>query len=107
MIADGTSMSFARIGFIVTFNLSLFNVYHIPNLTLNLVYVGQLCDSGNIVTFTSYSSFMQDLQSQKLIWADQREGELYVLNELKVSVNAATSIYLSSFRLSPSSSFYL
>ena len=44
-------------------SLSLSNVYHFPNLTLNLAYVGQLCDSSNLVTFSSSSCFVQDMQS--------------------------------------------
>jgi hypothetical protein len=52
------------------------------------------------------------LQSQKLIGTGRRENELYILDELKVSVStaaaAATTINLSFFHLSPSSSsFYL
>ena len=73
---DGTPMPLASIGSIVTPNLSLSlsHVYHISNLTLNLVYVGQLCDSCNIVTFSSSSCFVQDLQSQKLIGIGHRKG---------------------------------
>ena len=88
--------------------LSLSNVYHIPNLTLNLASVGQLCDYGNLVTFSSSYSFVQDLQSRKLVGTGYRKGGLYVFDELKVSTTAAATIDLSSFRLSPSSSsFYL
>ena len=78
---------------------------------MNLAYVGRLCDSSNLIPFSSSYCFVQDLQSQKLIGIDHRKGGLYVLDELKVSstiVVAATTIDLSSFRLSPSSSsFYL
>ena len=46
---------------------------------------------------------MQDLQSQKLIRTGHRKGELYVLDELKVSTTAIAAIIdLSSFCLSPS-----
>ena len=50
------------------------------------------------------------MQSQKLIGIGCRENELYILDELKVPVAAAaaTTVDLSSFRLSLSScSFYL
>ncbi|KAL2526980.1 gag pre-integrs domain-containing protein [Abeliophyllum distichum] len=50
----------------------------------------------------------EDLQSQKLIGTGRRQGGLYVLDELKVPVAATTSVDLSSFHLShSSSSFYL
>ena len=61
MIADGTPMLLAGVGYVVTSNLSLFNIYHIFKLTLNFSYIGQLCDSRNLVTF-SYC-FLKDLQS--------------------------------------------
>jgi len=58
--------------------------------------------------------YVQDLQSQKLIGIGCRENGLYILDELKVPVvavaiaTAATTVDLSSFRLSlSSSSFYL
>ena len=63
--------------------------------------------------FSSLFCYVQDLQSQKLIGTGRRENELYILNELKVSVvvvvaAATTTVDLSSFRLShSSSSFYL
>ena len=59
--ADGTLMPLAGVGSVVTPHLSLPNVYHIPKLTLNLASVGQLCDSGNLVTFSASSCFVQDL----------------------------------------------
>ena len=51
MTVDGTPMPLEGVGFIVTLNRYLSNVYHIPKLTLNLAFVGRLCDSGNLVTF--------------------------------------------------------
>ncbi|KAL5807726.1 hypothetical protein ACOSQ3_028417 [Xanthoceras sorbifolium] len=45
--ADGTPMPLAGVGSVVTSQLSLSNVYHIPKLTMNLVLVSQLCDSGS------------------------------------------------------------
>ena len=51
---------------------------------------------------------MHDLQSQKLIVIGRRKRGLYILNELKVSVVAASSFDLFFFRLSLFSfSFYL
>ena len=106
--ADGTQMPLSGIGSVHTSRLSLPDVYHIPSLTLNLVSVGQLCDSSLTVLFTSTNCCVQDPRSRKVIGTGRREGGLYVLNELKVSDVAASSVDLSSFRLSHSSSdFYL
>ena len=65
MTDDGTPMALEGVGYVVTSNLSLFlsHVYHIPKLALNPSYVGQLCDSSNLVTFSSYCCYLQNLQS--------------------------------------------
>src|SRR3954470_6241485 len=60
MTADGTPMPLAEIGSIVMPHLFLPDVYHILKLTLNLASVGQICDSGNLVTFSSFSCYVQD-----------------------------------------------
>lgn len=46
MTTDGTFMPLVGIGSISTFQLSISNVYYIPNLTLNFVFVSQLCNFG-------------------------------------------------------------
>ncbi|KAH7692231.1 hypothetical protein IHE45_01G051500 [Dioscorea alata] len=97
MTADGTSMPLAGIGSVRTSRLSLSDVYHIPSLTLNLASVAQLCDSGLSVLFTSTNCYVQDPRSQKVIGSGRREGGLYVLDELKLSDVAASSVDLSSF----------
>jgi hypothetical protein len=114
MIADDTPMPLAGVvGSIVTPHLSLPNVYLIPNLELNLAFVGQIYDSGDyLVMFSGSFCCVQDLQSQKLIGTGRMENRLYILDELKVPVAAivaaTTTIDLSSFHLSSSSSsFYL
>jgi hypothetical protein len=112
MTTNGTSMPLAGVGSVVTPHLSLPNVYLILKLKLNHTSIGQLCDSGDyLVMFSGFFYCVQDLQSQKLIGTGRRENGLYILDELKVSVaaaTAATTVDLSFFRLSPSSfSFYL
>jgi histone deacetylase 1/2 len=112
MTVDGTPMPLAGVGSVVTPHLSLPNVYLIPQLKLNLASVGQICDSSDyLVMFPGSFCCVQDLQPQKLIGTGRMENGLYILDELKVSIAAAaaaTTIDLSSFRLSlSSSSFYL
>ena len=108
MTADGTPMPSTGVGTIDSPNLSLSNVYHIPKLTMNLVSVGQLCDAGYSVSFSSTFCHVQDPQSQKVIGTGRRQGGLYIMEKLNVPMVAASSVDLSSFRLSSdSSSFYL
>jgi len=70
--ADGTPMPLASIGSISTPNLSFFDVYYIPNLTLSLASVSQLCDSGYSVMFSSTSCYVQDPHSVRLIGTGHR-----------------------------------
>jgi len=51
--ANGTKMTITHTSHITTPNLSLPEMYHIPNLTLNLISVGQLCEKELIVIFSS------------------------------------------------------
>ena len=46
MTADGTPMSLAGVGSICTPHFSLFDVYCIPKLIMNLISMSQLCDFG-------------------------------------------------------------
>ncbi|KAH6834928.1 hypothetical protein C2S53_007300 [Perilla frutescens var. hirtella] len=106
--ADGTPMPLAGVGSIVSSYVSLPRVYHIPKLVLNLISVGQLCDSGCIVTFSSTDCRVQDLYSKRRIGTGHRQGGLYIMDDLQVPDVAASSVDLSGFHLSPSSSdFYL
>jgi hypothetical protein len=47
MIVDGIFMLLVGVDSIITLHLSLPNIYLILNLTLNLAFVGQICDSGD------------------------------------------------------------
>jgi hypothetical protein len=64
MTADGTHMPLAGVGSVVTPHMSLPNVYLIPQLKLNLVFVSQICDFGDyLVMFSGSFCCIQDLQS--------------------------------------------
>ncbi|PNX59249.1 gag-pol polyprotein, partial [Trifolium pratense] len=53
--------------------------------------IGQLCDSGYSVMFSSTHCYVQDPQSGRLIGTGRRHGGLYVLDELKVPDTAAST----------------
>ena len=55
MTADGTPMPLAGVGSVVTPHMSLPNVYLIPQLKLNLMSVGQICDSDDYLVMFSGS----------------------------------------------------
>ena len=60
MTTDGTLMPLANVGYVITSFLSLSNVYHILNLIFNLIFVGQSCDFGYSIFFSSIFYFVQD-----------------------------------------------
>ncbi|KAJ9548119.1 hypothetical protein OSB04_020662 [Centaurea solstitialis] len=108
MSASSTPLQVEGVGSVVTPQLSLSDVYYIPTLALNLVSVSQLCKTGYWVFFSDYLCCVQDPRSRKVIGIGHKLGDLYVVDELRVSGVAASSVDLSSFRLSHSSSvFYL
>ncbi|TYK05715.1 Zinc finger, CCHC-type [Cucumis melo var. makuwa] len=61
--ADGNCMNITQIGTINTPSLNLSHTYCVPNLTFNLVSVGQLCDLGLTVSFSPNSCQVQDPQT--------------------------------------------
>jgi hypothetical protein len=48
-------MLLTNVGFVVTPHLSLPNIYLISELTLNIVFIGQLCDSSDYLVIFSFS----------------------------------------------------
>ena len=67
--ANGSSMHVSHQGTISTPNLSVSNVYHIPQLTHNLLSVGQLTELGFPLTFSSNGVVVQDPQTGQIIGA--------------------------------------
>jgi len=62
-IDNSESVPLSGIGIIATTFLSLFDVYYIPCLTMNLAFVGKICDFGNNVYLTPSKCFVQDRTS--------------------------------------------
>ena len=61
--ADGTPMPVSHKGTISSPCLSLNDTFHIPNLSLNLFSVGQLCELGLDLLFTNHDVDVQDPQT--------------------------------------------
>lgn len=72
MTVDVTPLPLAGVDCVNTPNLSLSDVYCVPTLTLNLIFISQLYDSRYLVQFSSIDCHMQGPQSQKLIEIDRR-----------------------------------
>ena len=80
--ANGSSMHVSHQGTISTPNLSVSNVYHIPQLTHNLLSIGQLTELGFSLTFSSNGVVVQDPQTGQIIGTARKVGRLFELISL-------------------------
>jgi hypothetical protein len=58
--ADGSTMNVKNIGTISTPSLSLPEVFHVPELSFNLISIGQLCEVGYRLVFYFSGVRVQD-----------------------------------------------
>jgi hypothetical protein len=89
-IADGTLVPVAGIGSVSTSNYVLSKVYYVPKITMNVVSVSQLYDSGYSVRFSS-TRYVQDPLSKRLVGKGSRKGGLYILDELRAPDTTTTT----------------
>ncbi|KAG9447257.1 hypothetical protein H6P81_013385 [Aristolochia fimbriata] len=81
--ADGSQLSDSSVGSICTpSGIRLSNVMYVPQLLLNLISVGQLCDLGFHVLFTSSGCQLQDPTSGKVLGTGRKVGRLFELEAL-------------------------
>ncbi|GJT92490.1 gag-pol polyprotein [Tanacetum coccineum] len=107
--ANGDSMPLAGIGSVDTHNVTLSDVYYIPNLTMNLASVRIIYDSGCNVNFSISDCSIYDRNTQEVVGTGHRQWDLYVLDHFRdIHATASSSVDLSSFWLNRSSlAFYL
>ncbi|KAL4020497.1 hypothetical protein IC575_019275 [Cucumis melo] len=82
---DGNHMSISHIGTVNTPTIKLSNTYHVPNLTFKLASVGQLCDVGLTIVFSSHGCQVQDSQTGQVIGTERKVGRLFELTSLQHS----------------------
>ncbi|KAG5563493.1 hypothetical protein RHGRI_006054 [Rhododendron griersonianum] len=66
-IADGSKMHVTHVGHVSTPNMSLSDVYLVPNLALNLISIGQLCELSLTITFSSNGCQVQDPRTRQTL----------------------------------------
>ncbi|XP_010270824.1 PREDICTED: uncharacterized protein LOC104607033 [Nelumbo nucifera] len=71
-------------GTISTPRLSLPNTFLVPQLSLNLISVGQLCELGLEIHFSSRGRTVQDPQTGKIIGTGRKVGRLFELSSLQL-----------------------
>jgi|UniRef100_A0A2N9EJY9 hypothetical protein len=80
--ANGSYISANHTGSVSTPTLSLSDTYLIPNLTLNLISVGQLCELGYDLWFGSSGCRVQDPQTNQVLGTGRRVGRMFELTSL-------------------------
>ncbi|KAL0540368.1 hypothetical protein IC582_024605 [Cucumis melo] len=93
--ADGNCMNITHIGTVNTPSMNLPHTYCVPNLTFNLVSVGQLCDLGLTVSFSSNGCQVQDPQTGQTIGTGRKVGRLFELLSLQVPSPSSISAPLT------------
>jgi hypothetical protein len=98
-IADGSTMNVKNIGTISTPSLSLLEVFHVPELSFNLISVGQLCELGYKLVFDFSGVHVQDPRTNQTLGTGRRIGCMFELSSLRLP---ATSISVVAPSSSPS-----
>ncbi|XP_010263725.1 PREDICTED: uncharacterized protein LOC104601921 [Nelumbo nucifera] len=89
------SVLFVTPGTVSTSCLSLPNTFLVPQLSLNLISVGQLCELGFEIHFSSRGCTVHDPQTGKIIGTNRKVGRLFELSSLQLPSLAA--VVTSSF----------
>ena len=92
--ADGSTMTVKNIGTINTPSLSVPDVFHVPELSFNLLSVGQLCELGYRLIFYYSGVDVQDPRTQQTLGTGRRIGRMFEMSSLhlpKSGVSAVTS----------------
>jgi hypothetical protein len=72
--ANGSHIAASHTGSVSTLTLSLSDTYLIPNLTLNLISVGQLCELGFDLWFGSFGCRVEDPRMNQVLGTGRRVG---------------------------------
>jgi hypothetical protein len=80
--ADGSAMTVSHVGSISTPNLSIFDVFCVPKLHLNLLSVGQLTELGLNLFFSSRGCLVQDSRTEQIVGSACKVGRLFELTSL-------------------------
>ena len=81
---DGTPMPVSHKGTISSPCLSLSDTFHISKLSLNLLFVGQLCKLGIDLLFTNHGVNVQDPRTSQVLRTSRKVGRMFEVHDLKI-----------------------
>ena len=91
-IADDSTMHGNSLDFVSTSNLFIPEVFHVPDLSYNLCYVGQLAELGYRLIFYYFGCIMQDPRTGQEIGTGPRVGHMFPMDNLHLPPVAHVSI---------------
>jgi len=94
--ADGSSITVQTIGTVHTPSLSVPDLLHVPKLSFNLLFVGQLCELGYRLVFYSSSVYVRDPRTGQILGTERRVGQLFELSFLHLSILGVSAAAASS-----------
>ena len=81
-----------NIGSISTSNLSVLEVFNVPNLSYNLFSVGQLAELGYRITFDYSGCIVQDARMGQELGTGPRVGRMFLMDNLLLAPIAPISV---------------
>ena len=81
-----------RLGFVSTSNLSVPGVFHVPDLSYNLCFVGQLAELGYCLIFYYSGCIVQDLRMGQELGTGPRVGRMFPMDNLHLPLVAPVFI---------------
>ena len=100
-IADGSTMHGNSLGFVLTSNLYVPRVFHVPDLSYNLCSVGQLAELGYHLIFYYFRCIVQDPMTGQELGTGPRVRRIFPVDNLHlplvapIFVNAAVAMVSS------------
>ena len=94
-------MSVSHISTISSPNLTIPDTYLVQKLSLNLLYISQLCELGLDLHFSNRSVDVQDPLTGKLLEIGRKIGRLFELCNLQIPSHMAFSSVATTTTLSP------
>jgi hypothetical protein len=91
---NGSTMLVRSIGTVSTSKLSISDVFHVPQLSYNLLSVGQLAELGYRIILDYYGCVVQDPRTGQELGTGRRIRRLFEISSLRLpatGVSAATS----------------
>ena len=91
-IADGSTMHGNSLDFVLTSNLSVPRVFHVPDLSYNLCSVGQLVELGYRLIFYYSGCIVQDPRTGQELGIGPRVGRMFLVDNLHLPSVAPVSV---------------